>query len=248
MQKKQVTAGIIIIGNEILSGRTQDLNINFLANSLSDIAIDLIEVRVVKDIESNIIDAVNQLREKYNYVITSGGIGPTHDDITTSSIAKALGLKVVRDITAQKILENYYPKEKLNDARLKMADIPDGAELLDNPVSAAPGYKIQNIFVFAGVPRIMQAMFHAAKEFMQPGMKVYSKSISVFITEGDIAKDLTKLQVNFPDVEIGSYPYIKNERLGTSLVFRSIDQHKLNECYHLMQDFLNSKKIEIDAC
>jgi len=248
MKNKQVTSAVIIIGNEILSGRTKDLNINFLANSLVDIGIDLAEVRIVKDIEKDIIFAVNELRVKYDFIFTCGGIGPTHDDITSASIAKALGINIERNKEAENLLINYYSKDKLNDARLKMADIPVGAILLDNPVSSAPGYKISNIFVFAGVPRIMQAMFEAAKEYLITGDKVYTKSISAYVTEGDIAKELSDLQSRYAEVEMGSYPFIRNERLGTSLVFRSSNTDKLNDSYEIMLKILKDNKIEIDAC
>ncbi|MBL6621194.1 MAG: competence/damage-inducible protein A [Rickettsiales bacterium] len=248
MKNKQVTSAVIIIGNEILSGRTKDLNINFLANSLVDIGIDLAEVRIVKDIENDIIFALNELRVKYDFIFTCGGIGPTHDDITSASIAKALGIEIERNQEAENLLINYYSKDKLNDARLKMADIPVGAILLDNPVSSAPGYKISNIFVFAGVPRIMQAMFEAAKEYLITGDKVYTKSISAYVTEGDIAKELSDLQSRYAEVEMGSYPFIRNERLGTSLVFRSSNTAKLNDSHEIMLKILKDNKIEIDAC
>lgn len=248
MKNKQVTSAVIIIGNEILSGRTKDLNINFLANSLVDIGINLAEVRIVKDIEKDIILAVNELRVKYDFIFTCGGIGPTHDDITSASIARALGIKIERNKEAENLLINYYSKDKLNDARLKMADIPVGAILLDNPVSSAPGYKISNIFVFAGVPRIMQAMFEAAKEFLITGDKIYTKSISAYVTEGDIAKELSDLQSRYVEVEMGSYPFVRNERLGTSLVFRSSHTNKLYESHEIMLKILKDNKIEIDAC
>lgn len=248
MKNKQVTSAVIIIGNEILSGRTKDLNINFLANSLVDIGIDLAEVRIVKDIEKDIIFAVNELRVKYDFIFTCGGIGPTHDDITSASIAKALGINIERNKEAENLLINYYSKDKLNDARLKMADIPVGAILLDNPVSSAPGYKISNIFVFAGVPKIMQAMFEAAKEYFITGDKVYTKSISAYVTEGDIAKELSDLQSRYAEVEMGSYPFIRNERLGTSLVFRSSNTAKLDDSHEIMLKILKDNKIEIDAC
>lgn len=248
MKNKQVTSAVIIIGNEILSGRTKDLNINFLANSLVDIGIDLAEVRIVKDIEKDIIFAVNELIVKYDFIFTCGGIGPTHDDITSASIAKALGINIERNKEAENLLINYYSKDKLNDARLKMADIPVGAILLDNPVSSAPGYKISNIFVFAGVPKIMQAMFEAAKEYFITGDKVYTKSISAYVTEGDIAKELSDLQSRYAEVEMGSYPFIRNERLGTSLVFRSSNTAKLDDSHEIMLKILKDNKIEIDAC
>jgi molybdenum cofactor synthesis domain-containing protein len=244
-QANNINAALIIIGNEILSGRTQDKNLNYIATSLVELGINLVEVRVIKDIEIDIIEAVRALSEKYNYVFTSGGIGPTHDDITTQSIAKAFNLPVIRDKKAESLLRNHYQEKDLNQARLKMADIPKGALLLNNPVSSAPGFKINNVFVMAGVPNIMQAMFNAAKEYLHGGKKTIAKSISVFVTEGDIAEDLTKIQNNYPQIEIGSYPFIKNKELGTSLVFRATDKNTLDNAINDIKKYLRKLNIEI---
>ena len=240
-----VNAAFIIIGNEILSGRTQDKNLNYLAKSLNELGINLVEVRVVKDIELDIIEAVKSLSKKYNYVFTSGGIGPTHDDITTESIAKAFNVAVIRDKKAEELLRNHYDKQDLNAARLKMADIPKGAILLNNPVSSAPGFKINNVFVMAGVPNIMQAMFMASKEYLKGGKKTIAKSISIFTTEGDIAACLSKVQNNYPQVEIGSYPFIRSRTLGTSLVFRAVEEKSLDKAIIEMKKYLSNLNIPI---
>ena len=237
-----VSASFIIIGDEILSGRTVDKNLNFLAVELSKIGINLAEVRVVPDVEEEIVTAVNELRVKYNYVFTSGGIGPTHDDITTSSIAKAFNVETYRDENAKKILEHHYAKDKLNESRLKMADIPRGASLLNNPVTSAPGFKMENVFVFAGVPKIMQAMFFASLEHLETGDKVTSKFIDCFITEGEVAEFLGNLQKKYQEIKIGSYPYIREGRLGTSFVFRSVNEKDIDESLKELQVFLDSIK------
>lgn len=245
LQSDNIKAAFIIIGNEILSGRTQDKNLNYLAKSLEKLGINLAEVRVIKDIETDIIEAVQALSAKYHYIFTSGGIGPTHDDITTQSIAKAFQVPVIRDPIAESLLRKHYQGRELNQARLKMADIPKGAILLNNPVSSAPGFKINNVFVMAGVPNIMQAMFDAAKEYLHGGKKTIAKSISVFITEGDIAADLTKIQNNYPQIEIGSYPFIKNKELGTSLVFRATDENILDNAIKDIKEYLTKLNIDI---
>ena len=242
--QKTVNSAFIIIGNEILSGRTQDKNLNYLAKSLNDLGINLVEVRVVKDIELDIIESVKALSRKYDYVFTSGGIGPTHDDITTESIAKAFNIPVIRDKKAEKLLRDHYDKHDLNAARLKMADIPKGAVLLNNPVSSAPGFKINNVFVMAGVPNIMQAMFMASREYLVGGKKTIAKSIEIFATEGDIAAYLTKVQNNYPQIEIGSYPFIKNKTLGTSLVFRGVEESILDKAIAEMEQYLAKLNIK----
>jgi molybdenum cofactor synthesis domain-containing protein len=222
---KIVTAAFIMIGDEILSGRTQDKNLNFLAKNLTEIGINLREVRVVPDIEKEIIFAINEVREKFDYIFTSGGIGPTHDDITSESIAKAFGDKIIKHKEAQEILEQYYGKENVNEARMKMAMIPSTASLLDNPVSSAPGFRIGNVFVMAGVPQIFQAMFFAAKKELVVGAKTKSREIKINLTESIIAKDLTELQALYSTVSMGSYPFDG----GTSLVFRSANYDDLDK-------------------
>jgi molybdenum cofactor synthesis domain-containing protein len=218
-------ACLILIGNELLSGRTQDKNMNWLAKALNDTGIRLWHARVIPDIEDIIIETVNECRKQYTYVFTTGGIGPTHDDITAAAIAKAFGVPLQRDAQAQELLENHYG-EKLNTARLKMADIPDGATLIANPVSAAPGFQIENVFVMAGVPRIMQAMFDDIAPRLTGGERIESRSLTTNLPESTLAEELGEIQKLFPEVEIGSYPNFRVGQLRTMLVVRStnIDQ------------------------
>ena len=223
-------ASLIIIGNEILSGRTQDKNLSYLATWLNEIGIQLSEVRVIRDEEAEIIDTVNLLRKKYDYVFTTGGIGPTHDDITSESIAKAFNVGLETNPKALAILKEYYKDSELTEARLKMTKIPKGAELVENPVSKAPGFKIENVFVMAGIPKIMQGMLEGAKIHLSGGKPVISESIDVFMPESFIAEELSNLQDKFKDVEIGSYPFVKDSKYGTSLVMRSSDETKLSGC------------------
>jgi molybdenum cofactor synthesis domain-containing protein len=223
-------AALIIIGNEILSGRTKDKNLAYLAEWLNEIGIQLYEVRVIRDDENEIIDCVNLLRRKYNYVFTTGGIGPTHDDITTESIAKAFNVELETNPEALKILQSYYKEGELNEARLKMTLLPKGAELVENPVTKAPGFKMKNVFVMAGIPSIMQGMLEGAKIFLKIGNKMTSKSIDVFMPESYVAEELSKIQDNYPEVEIGSYPFNKEGQFGTSLVMRSANLNTLELC------------------
>ncbi len=237
MKKQIVTAAFVMIGDEILSGRTVDKNLNFLACNLTAFGINLREVRVVPDVADEIIKAVNEVRTKYDYVFTSGGIGPTHDDITSAAIAKAFETNLFLDKTAEKILTEHYGAD-LNEARLKMGYIPQGASLLDNPVSSAPGFRIENVFVMAGVPKIFEAMFEAAKKELVPGKKMQMMEIMTSLTEGWIARDLENLQKKYPQVAMGSYPYAG----GTSLVFRSIDYGALEKSYNEMVEIVEKIK------
>ena len=223
-------AALIIIGNEILSGRTKDKNLAYLAEWLNEIGIQLYEVRVIRDDEKEIIDCVNLLRKKYDYVFTTGGIGPTHDDITTDSIAKAFNVELETNPEALKILQSYYKEGELNEARLKMTLLPKGAELVENPVTKAPGFKMENVFVMAGIPSIMQGMLEGAKAYLKIGNKMTSKSIDVFMPESYVAEELSKMQDNYPEVEIGSYPFNKEGQFGTSLVMRSANLDTLERC------------------
>jgi len=232
------TACLIIIGNEILSGRTQDKNLAWLAKSLNDTGIRLMETRVIPDVKQTIIDTVNTCRGAFTYVFTTGGIGPTHDDITSDAIAAAFSVKLERNKEAATILERHYGKDQLNAARLKMADIPVGSTLILNPVSAAPGFRIQNVFVMAGVPSIMQAMFDFIRPELKGGDKMLSRTLSVFVTEGVIASRLSAIQDQFPDVEIGSYPFMRQQRLGTSLVARGTDSARLETAYRQLKTML----------
>ncbi len=245
MKDSLVTASYLMIGDEILSGRTKDQNLNFLASQLVSIGINLKEVRVVPDDENEIILAVNDLRKKYNYLFTTGGIGPTHDDITSLAIAKAFNDKLVKNKKALEILIDHYTKENINEARLKMAFVPSKSKLLDNSISSAPGFVIDNVIVMAGVPKIMQAMFKAAKKDLVCGSKIKSKEIKVSLTESRIAKELEELQNKFKEVSMGSYPY----QGGTSLVFRSSNLQKLDESVNCMIKILNNgeHKFIVDA-
>ena len=218
-----VTASLLIIGNEILSGRTQDKNLAHLATKLNEVGIRLREVRVVPDIEAEIVDAVNALRTKFDYVFTTGGIGPTHDDITTASIAKAFGVAVIRHPEAEAALRAHYGEADINEARLKMAEVPVGAELIPNAVSTAPGFRMENVFTMAGVPRIMQAMLDAIIPHLKGGATVLSVSITTNLPEGVIAAGLTDIQNRYMDIDIGSYPMYERGNLSTTLVLRSPD-------------------------
>ena len=218
------TATMLIIGNEILSGRTQDSNLKYLAETLLRKGIKIIETRIVPDIENEIIDAVNILRKKSDYCFTTGGIGPTHDDITALAISKAFGVDLLLNPDARQILLNYYGSEKeLTEARLKMAQIPSGASLILNPVSGAPGFKIENVYVMAGVPRIMQAMLDDVMISLIGGAKIHALTISCNLGESVLAKRLETIQSRYPDVEIGSYPQYRNGVVGVSLVARGVD-------------------------
>lgn len=245
MSERTVTAALVIIGNEILSGRTQDANLAFLATELNEVGIQLREVRVVPDAEADIVEAVNALRAKHDHVFTTGGIGPTHDDITSASIAKAMGVPYGRHPEAERRLLAYYPPEKVNPARMKMAETPEGAELIDNPVSVAPGFTIGNVHVLPGVPSILQAMWAGLKPRLKGGAVVQSKTITVFCPEGEIAKPLAEIQARHPTVEIGSYPFTRQERFGTSLVLRSVDVAAIDAALVELQDHIREHGLEV---
>ncbi|MQX35882.1 competence/damage-inducible protein A [Roseospira navarrensis] len=217
------TAGLVIIGNEILSGRTQDTNARTLAQRLGTIGIPLREVRIVPDEDWAIVEAVEALRLRCTYVFTTGGIGPTHDDITAASIAAAFGLPLERDAEAERILRAHYGTD-LTEARLKMAEMPRGATLIENPVSAAPGFRIGNVLVLAGVPKIMQAMLESVLPGLSGGPPLLSRAISAAAREGDIAAALSAIQDRWPAVEIGSYPWARGGLVGTTLVARGTDR------------------------
>ncbi len=220
---------ILIIGNEILSGRTQDMNLQWLAKRLDTIGAPVAEARVIPDDKQTIIDTLNQARAGFDYVFTTGGIGPTHDDITTECVAAAFDLEIERNPIAQATLESYYPAKDLTDARLKMADIPVGALLIDNPVSGAPGYQIENVFVLPGVPNIMQAMFDGITDRIVGGEPVLTRSVITNLREGQLADELARLQEKYPNVTIGSYPFFKNRKFGVNLIMRGIDQTELEQ-------------------
>jgi molybdenum cofactor synthesis domain-containing protein len=224
---KTVTACVLIIGNEILSGRIQDANLAFLARGLNDVGIRVREARVVADDPAAIVSAVNEARRAFDHVFTTGGIGPTHDDITAQSVADAFGVPLVVHPDARRLLEAHYPAGHLNEARLRMAMVPEGARLLPNPISQAPGFQIGNVFVLPGVPSIMQGIFGELKHRLEGGDKVLSRSISCRLGEGVLAKDLGLLQARWPDLEIGSYPYFRRGDFGVTLVLRGTDAGRL---------------------
>jgi molybdenum cofactor synthesis domain-containing protein len=224
---EEVAAALLVIGNEILSGRTQDVNVQYIATGLNSVGVRLKEVRVVADDEAAIIEAVNALRARYAYVFTTGGIGPTHDDITADCIAKAFGVKLLRDPRAVEQLSKQIRPENLNEARLRMANIPEGADLIDNPVSHAPGFHIGNVYVMAGVPRIMQAMFDGVKPTLKGGARVLAASVIIHAPEGSVATPLAEIQAGAPDTEIGSYPFARDGRFGTVIVTRGTDKARV---------------------
>ncbi len=224
-----VTACVLVIGNEILSGRTADVNAAYLAGALGEVGVALREVRFLRDDEAAIVDAVNACRASYDWVLTTGGIGPTHDDITAPSIAKAFGVELPINYEARARLISHYKGGALdlNEARLRMARIPKGASLVDNPVSGAPGFQIENVIVMAGVPSIMRAMFEGIRDIFTGGRVVRAHTVTARIGEGDLAGPLAAVQARFTDVEIGSYPFFHEGRPGCSVVARSADAGRL---------------------
>ena len=244
-KKTKVNAAILIIGNEILSGRTQDTNTSTLAIWLNSIGVKVNEVRVIPDVEKMIVDTVNLLRRENNYVFTTGGIGPTHDDITAKSVSRAFGLKYEIHKEAFKILEAYYKPGEFNEGRQKMVWMPENAELILNPTSGAPGFSVQNVFCLPGVPSIMKSMLGSLKNRIVGGEPILSLTISLRTVESDIANSLTKVQDQNKDVEIGSYPFFHAGKLGVSIVIRSEDQSKIDNCNSQILKFVNEKKIEV---
>ncbi len=241
----KVNAAILIIGNEILSGRTQDTNTSTLANWLNSLGVKVGEVRVVPDEEKIIIDTLNLLRKTYNYVFTTGGIGPTHDDITAQSVAKVFNKKYEIHKQAFKILESYYKPGEFNEGRQKMVWMPEDAELILNPTSGAPGFSIDNVFCLPGVPSILKSMLGGLKNKIVGGEPILSQTISLKTVESEIANSLTKVQEQNKDVEIGSYPFFHAGKLGVSIVIRSENQSKIDECNSQILKFVSEKKIEV---
>ncbi|MCI5049211.1 MAG: competence/damage-inducible protein A [Rickettsiales bacterium] len=239
------TACLIIIGNEILSGRTKDKNLAHLGEELNKMGIRLMEGRVIPDVAETIVATLNECRAKFTYVFTTGGIGPTHDDITTVCVAQAFGVKVIRHPEAERRLLAHYKPEDVNEARMKMADVPDGATLIDNPVSAAPGYRIGNVFVMAGVPRIMHAMLDFCKNQLEGGEPVKSNVLDVEMAEGNIADKLGFIQEKFSDVEIGIYPKIRNGKLASTIVLRCADARMLMDATDATEAMLSDLGAEI---
>ena len=241
----KVNAAILIIGNEILSGRTQDTNTSTLATWLNSIGVKVQEVRVIPDIEKTIIDTLNVLRKENEYVFTTGGIGPTHDDITAESVSKAFGLKYEIHKEGYKILEAYYKPGEFNEGRQKMIWMPENAELILNPTSGAPGFSVENVFCLPGVPSIMKSMLGGLINKIVGGEPILSHTISLKTVESEIANSLTEVQDNNKDVEIGSYPFFHAGKLGVSIVLRSENQSRIDECNLQILNFVNEKNIEV---
>ena len=241
----QVNAAIIIIGNEILSGRTQDVNTTTLALWLNSLGVKVQEVRVIPDIEEVIVTTINEVRKKNNYVFTTGGIGPTHDDITAQSISKAFDVKYEVNKEAYKILENYYKQGEFNESRQKMAWTPSQAKLISNPTSGAPGFIIGNVYCLPGVPSILKSMLGGLNNLISGGKPIISHTINLRTVESEIAKSLTLVQDSNKDVEIGSYPFFKAGKLGVAIVIRSDEQSKIDICTSQILEFVNKKNIKI---
>ena len=242
---KKVNAAILIIGNEILSGRTKDTNTSTIALWLNSLGVKVKEVRVIPDIEEIIIQSVNNLRKNNDYIFTTGGIGPTHDDITAQSISKAFSLKYEIHKEAYKILEGYYKPGEFNEGRQKMVWMPENANLILNPTSGAPGFNVENVFCLPGVPSILKSMLGGLKNKIIGGKPILNLTISLRTVESEIANSLAEVQNKFLDVEIGSYPFFQAGKLGVSIVIRSEDQSKIDNCNSSILEFVNKKKIEI---
>ena len=240
---KKANAAIIIIGNEILSGRTQDVNVVPISKWLNELGVKLEEVRVIPDTESSIVKTINDVRKKFNYVFTTGGIGPTHDDITSRSIAKVFNLSYGYHKQAYEILEKYYKPENFNEGRKKMAMLPDKALLIFNPSSGAPGFIVENVYCLPGVPTILKSMLGGLNNKIKGGKKVLTKTISLMTVESEIAAPLEKVQNKFKDVEIGSYPFFRQGKIGVSIVIRSTEEDLISDCYRDIKNFTKEKKI-----
>jgi len=231
-------ASLVIIGDEILSGRTEDKNLAYLAKWLDKLGISLSEVRVVLDDENAIISAVNSLRKKYDYVFTTGGIGPTHDDITTECIAKAFGVEAKVDDDALEKMEAFLDGKELTEPLLKMLRIPEGGELIYSPATKAPGYKIDNVFVMAGIPKIMQGMLEGMYDYLEAGDVVDSRSFDIMRGESFFAEELTSIQEQYSDVSVGSYPFSRNGVYGATIVLRSTQKSSLDSCEKQIQELI----------
>jgi len=247
MKKNYTTpnVAIIVIGNEILSGRTQDVNVSFLSKWLNEAGVKVTEVRIIEDNEKSIVKNIKDLKSKFKYIFTTGGIGPTHDDITSKSIAKAFNVKYDFHKEAYEILEKYYTPEKFNEGRKKMAKIPDGAKLIYNPSSGAPGFIVNNVFCLPGVPSILESMVHGLKDKIIGGSKILSQTITIQTVESEIAQPLEDVQKQFKNVEIGSYPFFRLGKIGVSIVIRSTKKNEIDECNKQIVSFIKKKKIKI---
>ncbi|SDD52748.1 competence/damage-inducible protein A [Kordiimonas lacus] len=240
-----VQAALLIIGDEILSGRTKDANLSYLAVWLNEVGIQLSEVRVVPDIEEEIAAAVNALRSKFDYLFTTGGIGPTHDDITVDSVAAAFGVPVVVHPEAYRRMAEYYGEENFTEARKRMTRVPEGGELIDNPVSIAPGIRIENVFIMAGVPKIMQSMLEGIRAHLRTGRKVWAQSLTVHAAESKIAEGLGKIQEEHPGTSIGSYPFY-GQGYGANIVIRSADKDAIDAAMGAVMNLCDAMGFDMD--
>jgi molybdenum cofactor synthesis domain-containing protein len=235
---KEFTSAILIIGNEILSGRTVDKNTSFIAKWLGDLGISVEEVKIIPDKENVIISSINELRKTYQYVFTTGGIGPTHDDITSESVAKAFGRNYDYNKEAYAILEKYYVNSEFNEGRKKMARMPEGATLIYNEQGSAPAFSVENVFVLPGIPSYVELMLPQLKNVLISGKKIISDSVDAKVRESTIAVDLASIQNKYPDVDIGSYPYSKEGGFGTVLVLRAVDSIQINNCKEEVEEMV----------
>jgi molybdenum cofactor synthesis domain-containing protein len=240
-----ITAAVLVIGDEILSGRTKDKNSGYIAEYLTNIGIDVREVRVVPDVENEIVAALNALRHRYSYVFTTGGIGPTHDDITAESVAKAFGVPIDVDPRARALLLTRIAEKDLNEARLRMARIPAGADLIPNKVSAAPGFRIGNVIVMAGIPSVMQAMLDEVAPTLKTSVRMLSETVRARLREGDIGTPLGEIAKAHPGVMIGSYPFQEDGRPDTNVVLRSRDPVKLAAAKTAVEEMLARVRAEL---
>lgn len=242
IKKEKYSAAILVIGDEILSGRTQDTNSNYIAKEMEVIGINTTQIRVIPDEKNTIIESVNELRAKNDYLFTTGGIGPTHDDITADSIAEAFKVDLEVNIEAYDVLEKYYKKigSEFNEVRQRMARTPKGATLIENSISAAPGFKIENVFVFAGIPKIMKSMLEDSIKHLNKGKLIHTISIKVDAVEGDIAPVLKSLNDENENIKIGSYPFFNsNNDFGVSVVIKSIDKSFLILAEEKLKNYLS---------
>lgn len=255
MKNSNPTVALIIIGDEILSGRTLDKNTQHIAQTMGQLGIDLKEVRVIPDDEQKIIDTVLEQSKAHTYVFTTGGIGPTHDDITSESVAKAFGQKLILHKQAHFLLEEYYGKENLNEGRVKMAYVPENAELIENSITIAPGFRVENVFVMAGIPKIMQAMLEAIIPLLEKGVEVQSQTLTVSAPESKISALLSDAQdACIDDVAIGSYPFMSGgnygddgAKVGVNVVFRGQDVSKITAAVEALKAAFNDKKIAYES-
>jgi len=242
---KKVNAAIIIIGNEILSGRTQDVNVVNLSTWLNKLGVKVEEVRVIPDLEDSIINTINEVRKNFKYIFTTGGIGPTHDDITSKSISKTFNLNYGKHPEAYKLLEKYYGTDNFNKGRKKMAMLPTKAKLILNPSSMAPGFNVENVYCLPGVPSILKSMLGGLTNKIIGGKKILSKTINLRTVESEIAKSLEKVQNKYNKIEIGSYPFFKKGKIGVSIVIRSTEEKLILACYKDIERFIKKKRIRI---